>query len=132
MQSFRNKKSFTLIELIITIVVVGIVAFPISITLAKQVQSVFVSQDYIFATNLARLDMDTSLNTAYASLVSASFTNYKGYPYNLTRTVVYVPPSTALTGESLKSITVSVTKSGSTIILITLVSYVAKNITIGL
>ena len=114
-----------------TIVVVGIVALPISITLSKQVQSVFVSQDYSTALNLARLDMEQVLNTDYASINSASFSNYQGYAYNLSRTVTYVQGSSG-TAESLKLVSISLTKAGSATVLATIKTYIAKNITLGL
>ena len=113
------------------IVVVGIVALPISIMLAKHVQSVFVSQDYTTALNLARLDMEQVINTAYASVNSASFSNYQGYAYNLSRTVTYAQGD-AGTAESLKLVSISVTKAGSATVLVTLKTYISKNITLGL
>jgi prepilin-type N-terminal cleavage/methylation domain-containing protein len=118
---------FTLIELIMTIVVVGIVAIPISITLSKHVQSVFISQDITMATNLARADLEQMNNTAYASIVSATLNNYQGYNYNLTRTVAFVN-GTALTAESTVKVTDQVTASGSATVLAKLVTYISKNI----
>lgn len=128
---FRKKRSFTLIELIMAIVVVGIVALPISITLAKHVQSVFVSGDYTTALNLARLDMEQVLNTSYANINSASFSNYQGYTYDLNRTITYAQGSSGTT-ESLKLVNISVTKTGSGTALVTLKTYIAKNVTLGL
>ncbi|MFA6129405.1 MAG: type II secretion system protein [Candidatus Omnitrophota bacterium] len=126
-----GKRGFTLIELIMAIVVVGIIALPISITLGKHVQSVFVSQDYTTALNLARFDMEQALNTAYASLSNASFNNYQGYDYNLSRTVTYAQGSSG-SAESLKLVTISVTKAGKADVLVTLKTYIAKNVTSGL
>jgi prepilin-type N-terminal cleavage/methylation domain-containing protein len=128
---FRKRKAFTLIELIMAIVVVGIIALPISITLSKHVQSVFISQDYSMALNLARMDMEQVLNTAYASVNSASFSNYQGYAYDLSRTVTYAQGN-AGTPESLKLVSISVTKAGSGTVLVTIKTYIAKNITLGL
>jgi len=125
---FRKKNAFTLIELIMTMVVVGIVALPISITLVKHVQSVFVSQDYTVALNLARLEMEKILNTAYASVASATTNNYLGYAYDLSTSVT----ETVSGLQAYKIITVSVTKSGNATILITLKNYMVKNVTWGL
>ncbi len=110
-----------------TIVVVGIVALPISVTLARHVQSVFQSQDMTMANNLARFDLELMNNTDYTSIASASFTGYQGYDYDLTRTVSYVNGSWFGT-ESTKKITVQVTKSGSAAVLVKLVTYISRNI----
>jgi len=123
----RKRKGFTLIELIMAIVVVGIVALPISITLSKHVQSVFQSQDITMAINLAKFDLAQVNNTSYTSIASASISNYQGYGYNLTRTVSYVNGS-SFSSESTKKITVQVTKSGSPEVLAKLVTYVSRNI----
>jgi len=114
-----------------TVVVVSIVALPISLTLSKHVQSVFVSQDYTTALNLARFEMEKVMNTDYASIASATTNNYLGYSYNVTTTVTYAF-GTALTTESVKLVTVSVTKAGSAVVLVTLKNYIAKNVTWGL
>jgi len=127
----RKNRGFTLIELIMTIVVVGIVALPISLTLGKQVQSVFVSRDYTMALHLARFKMETIFNTAYASITSATDSSYQGYTYNVTTTVSYAF-GTSLTAESVKLVTVSVTKTGSATVLVTLNNYIVKNVTWGL
>ena len=109
------------------IVVVGIVALPVSITLAKHVQSVFQSQDITMAINLARFDLAQMNNTSYTSIASANIPNYQGYGYNLTRTVSYVNGS-SFSAESTKKITVQVTKSGSAEVLVKLVTYISRNI----
>lgn len=128
LKSPRHKsRAFTLIELVMTIVVVGIVALPISVTLAKHVQSVFQSQDLTMANNLARFDLEQMNNTAYASIVSATINNYQTYAYTLTRTVSFIN-GTALTAESTVKVTVQVTKSGSATVLAQLATYISKNI----
>ena len=123
----RKLRGFTLIELIMTIVVVGIVAIPISITLSKQVQSVFQSQDITMAINLARFDLAQMNNTTYTSIASTSISGYQGYGYNLTRTVSYVNGTSSST-ESTKKITVQIAKSGSATVLVELNTYISRNI----
>jgi len=123
----HRSRAFTLIELIMTIVVVGIVAIPISITLSKHVQSVFQSQDLTTAENLARFDLEQMNNTVYASIVSVTIPNYQGYSYDLIRTVSFVN-GTAVSAESTKKITVQVVKSGSAQVLAKLVTYISKNV----
>jgi prepilin-type N-terminal cleavage/methylation domain-containing protein len=126
-----RKRGFTLIELVMTMVVVGIVSIPLSLLLSQHTQSVFQSADYTAALNLARLEMDKVNNMAYADIVSASFSNYQGYDYDLTRTMDYAQGS-ALTTQSLKKITVSLTRHGSATELLSLVTYIAKNVSYGL
>ncbi|MDD5252697.1 MAG: prepilin-type N-terminal cleavage/methylation domain-containing protein [Candidatus Omnitrophota bacterium] len=128
---FRKKKSFTLIELIMTIVVVGIVVLPISVILAKHVQSVFVSQDYTSALNLARFKMEEVLSTPYASIaIGTTSSSYPGYAYNVITTVSETKPKPH-SNEGLKLVIVSVVKPGSATALITLRTYIAKNVTVG-
>ena len=128
----RNKlKGFTLIELVMTIVVVGIMAVPLSLLVSQHTQSVFQSADYTAALNLARGEMEKVNNMAYANIASASFSNYQGYNYDLNRTVAYVQGSAA-TAESLKQITVSLTQHGKVTVLLSLVAYIAKNVSYGL
>jgi prepilin-type N-terminal cleavage/methylation domain-containing protein len=130
-KGFFHYRSFTLIELIMTMVVMGVVAVPLSLLLSQHTQSVFQSADYTTALNLARLEMEKVNNTAYASINSASYTNYSGYDYDLTRTFIYAY-GTAMSAQSVKKILVSVTKHGSATELFSLVTYIAKNVNFGL
>jgi hypothetical protein len=79
------------------------------------------------ATNLARFDLEQMNNAAYASVGTATFSNYQGYSYDLDRTVAYVN-GTALSAESTKKVTVQVTKSGSASVLAELVTYISRNV----
>jgi len=127
---FPKKSGFTLIELIMTIVVVGIIALPVSITLARQIQSVFISQDYTIALDLARFEMENVLNTAYASIAvgTTNSANYQGYAYDLTTVV----SETVSGSQAYKTISVSAKKAGSATVLVTLKNYLTKNVTWGL
>lgn len=123
----RRGRGFTLIELIMAIVVVGIAAIPISVTLSRQIESVFDSQDLSMAVNLARFDLEQMDNAAYAGITSAVIPNYQGYPYDLTRTVSFVN-GTGLTPESTIKVTTRITKPGSADALAELVTYISNNI----
>jgi type II secretory pathway pseudopilin PulG len=125
----RKRKGFILIELIMTIVVVGLIAFPLSLSLTEQVQGVRQSGDYTAALNLARFEMEKVNNLNYDSIIGADFSNYQGYTYDISRavTVLYTQGN-----EELKQITVDVKKAGSATVLVSLVTYIAKNITYGL
>lgn len=131
-RKFRHRKrAFTLIELIMTTIVVGIIAIPLSLLISQHLESVFQSQDYSAARNLARLEMEKVSNTDYAGISSVSFSNYEGYDYDLARTVSYEQGGAADT-ENLKKISLTVTKHGKAEVLVRLVTYIAKNVSYGL
>ena len=126
----RRMKGFTLIELIMTIVVVGIVAIPLSLLIASHVESATYSKDTTLAFNLARFEMEGVNNTAYTSITDDSFSNYQGYSYDVDRAVDYVSGSD-ITPESLKEVTITVTRAGGGSVLATLVTYIARNVSYG-
>lgn len=126
-----NKRGFTLVELIMAIIVVGIISIPISLSLGQHIRSAAVSQDYSTAINLGRFEMELVNNLAYANINSLTSANYQGYSYDVVRTVSYAQGSGA-TPESLKKITVDVKKSGSTTVLVSFVTYVAANVSYGI
>jgi len=126
----RGIKGFTLIELIMTMVVVSIIAVPLALLLGQHVTSVFQSEDYTMAADLARYEMERVKNMAYANVVSANFPNYQGYNYDVARTVSFVQ-GTALTPESLKFVRIDIRKSGSAAVLFSLVTYLARNVIYG-
>jgi prepilin-type N-terminal cleavage/methylation domain-containing protein len=128
---FVGKRAFTLIELVMTIVVVGIIAVPVSLLLFQHMESTLQSGDVSIALNLGRFEMEKVNNTPYASIVSASFSNYEGYNYNVTRAITYVQGNDS-SSESLKQVRVTVTKSGEAAVLVSLVTYIARNISYGL
>ena len=125
-----KRQGFTLIELILTIVVVSICAIPLSLLVSQHVTSLFQSQDYTMAVNLARFEMEKVNNMSYANIVSGSFLNYRGYPYDVTRTVSYAQGNGS-TAESLKKIQVDVKKAGSSTVLVTFLTYIVRNIIYG-
>jgi prepilin-type N-terminal cleavage/methylation domain-containing protein len=129
--SQRNKKQkgFTLVELVMTIVVVGIISIPLAILVREHLRSTVQSNNYAMAMNLARFEMERVKNMSYASVVAANFTNYQGYNFDVTRTVTFVQ-GTAVTAESLKRVVVTVTQGGVT--LATLMTYIPRNVTYGL
>lgn len=127
----HSKKGFTLIELIMTIVVVGIVSIPLSLLVSQHIRSVFETSDDTLAFNLARFEMEKVNNTSYSSISSANTSNYEGYSYTVTRTVSYAYGSSS-SDESVKKIQVDVKKSGSAVVLASLITYIAKNVSYGI
>jgi len=83
-----NNKAFTIIELIITIVLIGIVVIPSSIFLVESIRGAFKSQDIMVAVNLARMALETVNNLPYdhnylRPTTGRVFSNYEGYGYDL-------------------------------------------------
>ena len=124
------RKAFTLFELLMTIIVVSIIAIPLSITLAKHMEATFLSQDETVASSLGRLEMEILRNTAYTSIITASFPNYRSSGYAIIRTVSFVQGN-AGSAESLKSARVDVTRSGSPVVLASFTTYFARNVSFG-
>lgn len=120
-----NQKGYTLIELVMTMILVGIIAIPIAMMFAGQVQGTMASSSFVTAVNLGREEVEKIYNTGYDSLSTATYTNYGGYPYTVTRTVTTVSGSK---GAELKNIVVDVSRSGSAQVLARLYTSVAKNI----
>ena len=128
---FCCKKGFTLIELIMTIIVVGIIAIPLSMLITEHFASTLNSSEHTMTMHLARFEMEKVNNMDYASISNASISNYEGYSYDITRTVTFVQGD-ASSPESLKQVTVDVTQAGGSTVLFSLVTYVAKNMAYGI
>jgi len=113
-----------------TIVVVSIVSMGLALMLSQHIEGAFYSGDLTTALNLARLEMEYVNNMIYTDINSASFTPYGGYNYDLTRTVAYQYGNDT-TPESAKKIIVEAKKAGTSAVLISLVTYLARNIGYG-
>lgn len=126
----RAKTGFTLIELVMTMVVIGIVSVPLSYLITSHLEGVFLLEDDTMAQNLARFELEKVNNMAYANINAGTVTvsNYQGYAYDVTRTVSFVPGS----AESLKKIQVDVQESGSAKVNATLTMYLAKGVDHGI
>ncbi|MCX5681697.1 MAG: prepilin-type N-terminal cleavage/methylation domain-containing protein [Candidatus Omnitrophica bacterium] len=130
-RSSHKRFGFTLVELVMTIVVVGIVAVPLSMFVATTAQNIFTLHDRSISANLARLAMEKVNNTAYASLTGTINFPNQGYSYNVQGVVTYVAGD-AGTLESLKKIVVTVTRPAEVTPFFTLITYIAKNVAYGL
>ncbi len=113
-----NRKSkwvrgFTLIELIMTIVLIGIVVIPSSIFMVETVRGALKSQDIIVAVNLARMELEKTNNMAYDDISDASFSPYPGYNYDLNRKVTVIEEKKGKGGKkSVTEIKVTVYPAG--------------------
>ncbi len=131
MKSARKKtRGVTLVELVMTMVVLGIVAVPLTLLLYEHVEGTFMSSDQVMAAQLGRREMERLNNAAYDSLLTESQANYEGYDFDVSTTVTYVQgnPSSA---ESLKQVQIEVTKSGSSEVLASFITYRVKNVQFG-
>ena len=126
-----HPRGFTLIELVMTMIIVSIVSIPLSLLIGAHIESVFLSERDVMAENLACYEMEKVNNMTYANIATASFSNYEGYAYDLTRTVTYVQGDGASV-ESLKKIQVEVKKAGETNVITRSVTYLAKNVAYGI
>lgn len=127
----NNNKAFTLIEVVMTLVIIGIIAAPMGLLIGQQFEGVLFSQEYHAAMNLARFEMERVKKMSYASIVTANFSNYQGYPYDMTRTVSFAQGNAGST-ESLKLVIVDVRRAGSAAVLFRLRTYIARNVLYGL
>ena len=127
----KERRGFTLVELIMTIIVVGITAIPLSLLISQHVESTIQSEDLTMAANLARLDMEKAKNIGYAGIGTGTttVTNYEGYPYDITRTVDVIQSSGS---EGLKRIRVEAKKAGSATVLVSLVTYMTRFVEYGI
>jgi hypothetical protein len=114
-----------------TIVVIGIISVPLSFAVSANIQSVFLSEDRGSAMHWGRYDIERVKSMAYDNIVTASWTNFFGSGYNLTRTVTFVQGD-ATSAESLKKVVVEVQKQGNTKVLVRLATYIAKNVSFGI
>ena len=131
MKDVKCKKGFTLIELIMTIVVVAIISVPLSLLIVQHYESVFRSKDFTAGINLARLEMEKVNNLSYDAIIDYSLDNYEGFPYLVTRTVGFAAGDD-LSPESLKQVVVTVRRSATGNDFVKLITYIAKNVTYGL
>lgn len=118
-----------------TMVVLGIMAIPLALLVSQHLESVLQSQDHTLAVNLARFEMEMVNNMNYTDPKIAVGTHlspdYPAYNYDVTRTVACIQGDCTI-GESLKRVTVTVTKKGSSAVSASLATYLVRNITYGI
>jgi prepilin-type N-terminal cleavage/methylation domain-containing protein len=124
-------KGFTLIEILITILIWGILIIPIAMMTQEHIVGAATAADITAGYNLARLEMSKINNLSYADPTLAdgyynTAADYQGYKYDLNRAVSYVPDSS----NNLKRVTVVIYGSGTPRQAASLVTYVA-NVAVG-
>ena len=150
--SARTQMGLTLVELVITISLAGIIGVPVGIILSRQLDSALRARDYAVAMSLARAAMEqvdsASDLPAFCNLNSTVPAPVSGYPaYTVERVVAcQTTGSTCNCGCSgacgtvagaasarndIKRIEIRLTKSGSGERLATLVTYRTKYVLFG-
>ena len=145
--TLRIARGLTLVELVVSISVAGLIGIPVGMILSEQLEAALRARHQTVAMNLARYEMERldSLNDfCHADLTVNSpsgipLGSYLGYPYTLTRIVWCQPGSNCASNcasplnanNGIKRIEIQVTKSGSTNVLATLISYRTKYVLFG-
>ena len=117
-------KGFTLIELIMTIVLVGIVSIAAAVFLSDYLQGTASLRKEIPATSLARMEMERVSNLNFADIELQKYEKYENYPYELVRGVEYLKG----TDEKVKQITVDVYTLGGVDLLCSVVMLRAEGV----
>lgn len=134
-------RGLTLIELVLTIALAGILAVPTGLLLTEHLREAMSSRDSTFALQLARAEVERleSFNNFFKSpelnIGSTLMPNYQGYPYDVTRAVtcqVGNCVSAALNSQGVKRIDIVVTQAGSLQPQARLISYRTKHVSFGL
>jgi len=127
MRNYSIKRSFTLIEIIITFVLVGIIMVPLGLMSMEYMRSIVFNRDSHLVEGLARLEMAKINNLSFSDITLAdgydiTTSSYEGYDYDLRRTVDNV----AGWSSDLKQVQVRLFPSGeSGVHLINLITYIA-------
>lgn len=128
-----NKKGFTLIELIISIVIAAIIIIVVANGYRQIVEAVARSSDLAKAVNLSEREFSMINSISYSDATLANgynnlSSNYQSSGYDLRRQVSY-DAGTDATTQSLKRITVTIYRSGSATPILTVVTLRTKNVT---
>ena len=120
-------KGFSLIEIIVTIVILVVFIASIATMFQEIARSVLFSDDSVRVLNLAKLEISKVNNLSFADSTlddgyNNTTSNYESSKYDLKRTVDIVPS----TSDTLKKVEVTIYPTGTTDTLITLVTYVAN------
>ena len=119
-------RSFTLIELIMTFVVVGIVMVPLGLMCGEYIRGVVYSEDLTIGESLAMTELAKVNNLSYSDATledgdDDTYSNYEGYDINIRREVDYV----AGTSNNLKKVVVTAYEATTSAELLNLVTYIA-------
>ena len=130
-----NKKGFTLIELIVSIVIAGIILISFAASYRQIISGLIYDSDLSKAIALSQLEFSIANSISYADATLAGgynnlSVNYQGSGYDVRRQVSYDFGSD-VTAQSLKRITITVYRTGSASPIMSTVTLRAKNVTYG-
>ena len=125
------KKGYTLIELIMAIVIMGVLLTVLASTYNQIVVSVAMRSNIAKAIDLSRMEFSIVNSISYSDATLANgyntlTNNYQGSGYDLRRTVTYKYGSD-VDAQSLKSIVVTIYSGGN--VILSTETYRAKNVT---
>mgnify|MGYP001565770134 CR=1 FL=1 len=131
----RNRKGFTLIELIVSIVIAGIILISFTASYRQIIMGLVYDSDLSKAIGLSQLEFSIANGISYTDAALANgynnlTFNYQGSGYDVRRQVSYDFGSDVST-QSLKRITITVYKTGSASAIMSTVTLRAKNVTYG-
>ena len=130
------RRGLTLVELVLTIALAGILGIPTGLLLVEHVRLGMQAQDSMRATQLARYEMEwlDAANDFFALGSLGPVVNYQSSPYTMTRTVVCLEGDcvSALTSTfGVRQITVTITKPDTGAVLAQMITYRTKHVAFG-
>ena len=130
-----NKKGFTLIELIVSIVIAGIILVSFAASYRQIMMGLVYDSDISKAVALSQLEFSIANSISYTDATLAGgyntlTSNYQGSGYDVRRQVSYDFGSDVTT-QSLKRIIITVYRSGSAAEIMKTATLRAKNVTYG-
>jgi len=130
--AIKNKKAITLIELIITIVLISIFILPTAKLFQQAIETLNYCNNSAMANNLLRMEMSVINNLAYSDpTLSDGYNNtetdYQGYGFILRRQVSIVADTT----NAIKMVLVSVLRPAGNEVIVQAATYVGQNIVFG-
>lgn len=110
------KRGWTLVELVVTLGLTGLLAIPLGNVFAQLVEGTLEDHEQAVVMNLARARLEEVNSLPYADVVTLSspLSNYRGFPYDLQQTVATQTPTDGSSSASIKRITVTVVRTGTT------------------
>lgn len=85
-----QEKGLTLIEIVVSSVILAAVLIPLISTLVSSQSIVYMGRDYMVANNLIMQAAEKTKLTAFASISNETVPNYEGLKFTLTKNVIAI------------------------------------------